>query len=282
MKHGKTSVLKDVWNHKFGRLGILFISIIAISSVIIPILSPYSIDKIDLIDCYSPPSSSHLFGTDELGRDVFTRVFYAGRISILVGVSGTFISVLLGIFIGAVAGYFGGIVDSIFLKLHEVQYCFPAIILVIALMSILNGGTVELILFLGLFMWPTTFRVTRNLFISLKNEDYVKSAKLMGNNSFSIMFKQILPNVFPTITVNATLLVAQMIILEIALSFLGLGVQPPLPSWGNMLNAARDLTVLSEMWWMWVPPGVLVFLFALGINLLGDALNDVISPYYWK
>ena len=172
--------------------------------------------------------------------------------------------------------------DSIFLKLHEVQYCFPAIILVIALMSILNGGTVELILFLGLFMWPTTFRVTRNLFISLKNEDYVKSAKLMGNNSFAIMFKQILPNVFPTIMVNATLLVAQMIILETALSFLGLGVQPPLPSWGNMLNAARDLTVLSEMWWMWVPPGILVFLFALGINFLGDALNDVMSPYYWK
>lgn len=273
------SVLSDIWNHRLGRTGIILTVTLVLCSLIIPIVSPYEIDEVDLMNSYQPPSVTHWLGTDELGRDVFTRAFYAGRVSVAVGISGTIVSIFLGTLLGAISGYYGGILDAILLKIHEIQYCFPPIILVVALMAILGGGIGRLILFLGLFMWPTTYRITRNLVYAIKKEAFVEGARLMGNNSVKIIFKHILPNTIPTLIVNATLLVAEIVLLEAALSFLGIGVRPPIPSWGNMLNLAKNILVLSQKWWLWLPPGVLLFCFVLGINFLGEALDSIMSPY---
>lgn len=279
MKSIPVRFFTEIWSHQLGRIGLMMTMILITLSSIVPMVSPYKIDEIDLMNSYEPPTTAHWLGTDELGRDVFTRVFYAGRVSVAVGISGTCVSVIFGILLGAISGYYGGVLDAVLLKIHEIQYCFPPIILVVALMAILGGGIGKLILFLGLFMWPTTYRITRNLVNAIKKEAFVESAKLMGNTSIKIIFKHILPNIVPSLIVNATLLVAEIVLLEAALSFLGIGVRPPTPSWGNMLNLARNIVVLSQKWWLWLPPGILLFAFVLGINFLGEAMDSIVSPY---
>lgn len=270
---------QTIERHTLAKLGLILLILIIIMSLIGPSLTPYSIDEINLRASYESPSLDHWMGTDRLGRDVFTRLSYAGRISLLVGVSGTFLSIFLGIFLGSLAGYFGGKVDSVLLKLQEIQMCFPPIILVIALMSFVRGGIFELILFLGLFNWVGAFRLARGEFISIREEEYIVSARLIGASNLSIMFKHILPNALPPLVVSATLQVALLILAEAGLSFLGLGVRPPIPSWGNMLSSARQLEVLRTRYWLWIPPGALISMTVIAINFLGDGLRDAVDPY---
>ncbi|MGB9789526.1 MAG: ABC transporter permease [Thermotoga caldifontis] len=274
-----TRLLKQIWGLKIGRVGLIIVITMLALSIIVPIVNPHEIDAVDLSKCYQPPSGRNWFGTDELGRDLFTRVFYAGRISILVGVSGTLVSVLLGLLLGSISAYLEGPLDAFLLKLHEIQYCFPPIILVLTVMAIIRGGTMDLILLMGLFSWPTTYRLTRNQVLAVKREAFVEAARLMGNSTLKILFKHILPNIMPSITVNATLLVADLILLEAALSFLGVGVSPPTPSWGNMLNVARSIYVLSRMWWLWFFPGLMIVAFVMGVTFLGEALDTIVNPH---
>jgi len=272
-------MLYQIWRLRTGRIGLIIVVTVLVLSILVPILSSYEIDAVDLSRSYKPPTTRNWFGTDELGRDLFTRVFYAGRISILVGVSGTLVSVLLGLFLGSISAYFEGLLDAILLKIHEIQYCFPPIILVLTVMAIIRGGTLALILLMGLFSWPTTYRLTRNLVLAVKREPFVEAGRLMGNNAFKLLFKHILPNIIPSLIVNATLLVADLILLEAALSFLGVGVAPPTPSWGNMLNVARNIYVLSRMWWIWLFPGLMIATFVVGITFLGEALDAIVNPH---
>lgn len=272
-------MLYQIWRLRTGRIGLIIVVTVLVLSILVPILSSYEIDAVDLSRSYKPPTTRNWFGTDELGRDLFTRVFYAGRISILVGVSGTLVSVLLGLFLGSISAYFEGLLDAILLKIHEIQYCFPPIILVLTVMAIIRGGTLALILLMGLFSWPTTYRLTRNLVLAVKREPFVEAGRLMGNNAFKLLFKHILPNIIPSLIVNPTLLVADLILLEAALSFLGVGVAPPTPSWGNMLNVARNIYVLSRMWWIWLFPGLMIATFVVGITFLGEALDAIVNPH---
>jgi len=272
-------LFSQIWKLRTGKIGLIIVTTILVLSVLVPILSPYEIDAVDLSRSYQPPSMQNWFGTDELGRDVLTRVFYAGRISILVGVSGTLLSVLLGLFLGSISAHFEGLLDAILLKVHEIQYCFPPIILVLTVMAIIRGGVLELILLMGLFSWPTTYRLVRNQVLAVKREPFVEAGRLMGNNAFKLLFKHILPNIMPSIIVNATLLVADLVLLEAALSFLGVGIAPPTPSWGNMLNVARNIYVLSHMWWIWLFPGLMIVTFVVGITFLGETLDAIINPF---
>jgi len=274
-----TRLLNQIWRLRTGRIGLVIVITMLLFSIIIPILSPYEVDAMNLGKSYKPPSVQNWFGTDELGRDVFTRAFYAGRISMLVGVSGTLVSIILGLFLGSISAYFEGLLDAILLKVHEIQYCFPPIILVLTIMAIIQGGTLELILLMGLFSWPTTYRLVRNQVLAVKREPFVEAGYLVGNNVMGILFKHIIPVILPSVIVNATLLVADLILLEAALSFLGVGVRPPTPSWGNMLNVAKSVYVLSRMWWVWLFPGLMIITFAMGITLLGEALDVVVNPY---
>lgn len=271
--------LRSIWFFKTGKIALCIIATILILSLFVPYLSPYKLDEINLDHCYKPPSLKHWFGTDELGRDVFVRVFYAGRISIFVSISGTLISVILGLTLGAISAYFEGPLDTILTKMHEIQYCFPPIILVLTVMAIIRGGTLALILLMGLFSWPTTYRITRNQVLAIKKEPFIEAALLMGNNPFKILMKHIVPNILPSIIVNSTLLVADLILLEAALSFLGVGVAPPTPSWGNMLNPAKNVYILSRNWWIWLFPGSMITLFAIGITFLGETLDAIVSPF---
>jgi len=270
---------QTIEKHTLAKIGLLILVLILFISLIGPNLTPYTIDEINLRASYQSPSQEHWLGTDRLGRDVFTRVSYAGRISLLVGVSGTFLSIFVGVFFGAIAGFFGGKIDSVLLKMQEIQMCFPPIILVIALMSFVRGGIFELIIFLGLFNWVGAFRLARGEFVSIREEEYVESARIIGASNLSIMFKHILPNALPPLVVSATLQVALLILAEAGLSFLGLGVRPPIPSWGNMLSSARQLEVLRTRYWLWIPPGALISLTVIAINFLGDGLRDAVDPY---
>jgi peptide/nickel transport system permease protein len=275
----KSRFWKTIRNHGLAKIGLFTIIFLSLLSILGPYLISYKIDEINLKNGYEAPNSEHWLGTDRLGRDVLVRLLYAGRISLLVGLSGTVISAFIGIIFGSISGYFGGRIDSILLKIQEIQLCFPSIILVISLMSLFGGGVYRLIIFLGLFNWISMYRLTRGQFISLREQEYVESAKVIGASKISIMFKHILPNALAPIVVTTTLQVAVLILAEAGLSFLGLGVQPPIPSWGNMLSSAQQLDVLRNMYWLWIPPGIMISITVLAINFLGDGLRDAIDPY---
>lgn len=261
------------------RLSLSALIIISLLSIIIPIISPYNIDTVNLENKYGKPNRNHWLGTDRIGRDVFVRLFYAGRISLMIGILGTSMAVAIGVFLGAVSGYFGGRVDSLTLKISELFTVFPRLLIIIVIVSLIGPSIGNLIVSFGLFSWPGTYRITRGRFLSLKNQQFVEAAKMIGASSLAIIFKHILPNALGPILVNGTLIMAQLIIAEAGLSFLGLGVPPPLPAWGNMLASAQNLAVLRDMPWMWLPPGLMISFTVLSINFLGDCLRDALDPY---
>ncbi|MDD7388496.1 MAG: ABC transporter permease [Lachnospiraceae bacterium] len=225
------------------------------------------------------PSSEHIFGTDTIGRDLFARVLYGGCYSILIGVFCSVLSSVIGAVLGAIAGYFGGKVDSLIIRISEIFQAFPQLVLVMMLVALMNKRGLGNLLFIFVVTgWMTTFRMVRNEFMSLKTETYVKVCEAFGMSKSSIMFKQILPNVMSPIIVSTTTNVAFFILQEAALSFIGLGVADSTPTWGNILNAAKSVSVVTNQWWIWVFPGLAISLFVLAINFFGDGLRDVLDP----
>ena len=224
------------------------------------------------------PSAAHMFGTDTIGRDLFSRVLYGGCYSIFIGVFCAVLSSVVGAILGALAGYFGGWVDTCIVRVSEVFQAFPQLVLVMMMVAILGTRGLGNMLFIFVFTgWMTTFRMVRNEFMSLKNETYVKVCEAFGMSGSNIMFKQILPNVLTPIIVSTTTNVAYFILQEASLSFIGLGVADSTPTWGNILNAAKSIAVVQNQWWMWVFPGLAISLFVLAINFLGDGLRDVLD-----
>jgi peptide/nickel transport system permease protein len=234
--------------------------------------------SIDLAAARSGPSASHPFGVDRVGRDVFSRVVHASRVSLSVGIGAVLIFTSIGVVLGAAAGFYGGWVDSLILRCADIVLAFPAILIVLVAVSLTGPGLAQLILLLGLVGWPHIARLVRGQLLSLRELDFVTAARALGVSNFRLVVRHILPNTVGVIVVAATFGVASTILAEAALSFLGMGVQPPTPSWGNMLSDAQSISVLNSLPWLWMPPGLAICVTILAINFLGDGLRDALDP----
>jgi len=273
-----TSWWKKFRRHRLALTGMIVLALLAIASVFGPFFLEFSPTQTDLLSIKAPPDGTHLLGTDAAGRDVLARLLSAGRVSLAVGVVAVAIYVAIGVVLGGVAGYVGGWVDGVIMRLADMVLSFPAIIVIITLVSILGPSIFNVMLVIGLLGWPPITRLVRGEFLSLRERDFVVASKSTGAPGLRIIFRHILPNALTPVIVNATFGMAQAILLEAALSFLGLGVQPPTASWGNMLNAAQSITILEEMPWLWVPPGLMIVASVLSINFVGDGLRDALDP----
>ncbi|MBQ6819764.1 MAG: ABC transporter permease [Clostridium sp.] len=270
--------LRKLLNNRLAVVGIIVFLVILLSSIFAPLLTKYDPLVIDMKNVLQAPSSEHIFGTDKVGRDVFARVLYGGRISILVGLGSALGCAFIGVLLGCYGGYKGGIFDKVVLRLSEVFMSFPQLILVLMLVSILGQSLTNLIIIFILTGWGSVYRMTRAKILSIREEEYVQSLKTFGLNDFIICYKHMLPNAIGPIVVNITLSTAMFILEEAALSFLGLGVPLEIATWGNILNASQDMYTLQNNWWLWLPVGIVISLFVMSINFLGDGLRDTTDP----
>lgn len=225
-----------------------------------------------------PPGNGHLLGTDEIGRDMFSRLLYGTRISLLVGILSTLISTIIGVALGLISGFFGGVVDMVIMRLTDIIMSFPYILLVLVSGQIFGPGMWNIILILGFVDWPGMARLVRGSVLSLKEADFVNSSKISDMPIWYILFSEIFLNVIGSVLIYATTIMSASILDEAALSFLGMGVQLPDPSLGNLLNGAESLSILTYKPWIWVPSGIVIILLVLGVNFIGDALRDALDP----
>lgn len=268
---------KKFFQNKMAVLGSIVIILFVILSVFAPLFTKLDPNQTDLLNIRGCPNAEHILGTDDLGRDIFTRLLYGGRISIAVGVISMALQLAIGVTVGTLAGYFGGILDKIVMRIVDVIMCFPFFVIAIALASVLGGSMTNLVLIIGMLMWPGIARIVRSQVLVIKENEFIMGARALGLNWLEIIFSHVLPNIASSVLVASTLSVASGILMEATLSFLGLGVNPPDPSWGNMLVAAQSMSVLKNQWWMWIPAGTAVVLMVLAVNFFGDGLRDALD-----
>jgi peptide/nickel transport system permease protein len=261
---------------KSAMLGLVVICALILLAVFAPLIAPYDPAQQSWTAVRKPPSWAHWFGTDESGRDLFSRVIHGARASLLAGVISVSIALTAGVPIGLLAGYRGGWLDALISRITDAMLACPNLILAIALAAFLGPSLTNAMIAIGITATPVFVRLTRGQVISVKVEDYVEAARAVGNPAWRIAVRHILPNILPALLVQATLAIAAAIIAEASLSFLGLGQQPPAPSWGSMLNTAQRF--LTNAPWMAVWPGLAIFLSVLSFNLLGDGLRDALDP----
>lgn len=266
--------LRRFVRHRLAVIGATILMIMAVCAIFAPVIVPYDPNQIDLAAITQPPSREHLFGTDQVGRDSFSRALYGARISLSVGVVAVAIYLTIGFVLGALAGYSGGFIDSFIMRFTDIMMCFPTFVLILILVGMVGPNITNIMLVLGLFGWPTICRLVRGQVLQLREMEYVHAARALGGTRPYVMFKHILPNVIGPLTVAGSLGIASAILAEAGLSFLGLGVTQPTASWGSMLNEARNPGTLSTMPWLWLAPGILISLAVLAANFIGDGLRD--------
>ncbi len=245
-------------------------------SLFAPWISPYDPNAINLSEVLAQPSPDHPFGTDQLGRDVLSRIIWGAGISLKVGFVATGFSLLIGVILGALAGYYGRWVDAVIMRFVDIMLCFPSFFLILAVIAILEPSIWNIMIVIGLTGWMGITRLVRADFISLRERDFVQAARAVGAGDLRIIFRHILPNAMASVLVAATLGVAGAILTESALSFLGIGVQPPTPSWGNILTAGKNNIDIA--WWLSLYPGLAILITVLGYNLLGEGIRDSLDP----
>lgn len=265
-------------NNKLAVIGLIGIIIFISVTLFAPILTSFSPTEVDFKNANRPPDDTYFLGTDKLGRDVLSRILYGGRVSIMLGVLASLISSIVALILGGLAGYYGGKVDFILLRISELLQTFPQMILILLMVGIFGQSLSNLIIIFSLTGWMTTFRMVRNEFRFYREETFVQVCKCFGMSKHSIMFKQIVPNVISPVIVATTVNIAGFILSEAGLSFIGVGVPTNIPTWGNILNAAKSIDVISKNWWLWLFPGMAISIFVLAINFLGDGLRDVLDP----
>jgi peptide/nickel transport system permease protein len=264
--------------HRLALFGLAVLVLLGLAALFAPVLAGYDPNRGDLTQLRAAPSAKHLLGTDSAGRDVVARLLYGARISMLVGIVSVSISALIGTFIGLQAGYAGGWVDNLLMRFTEVIMTLPVLFAVIVLVALVGPNVFNVILVIGILGWTGLARLIRGQVLSLRETDYVTAARAIGASDSRIVRQHILPGVLPYVMVASTLGMASAILTEAALSFLGLGVQIPISTWGNMLYSAQSLTVLQGMPWLWIPPGAAIALTVLAANFLGDGLRDALDP----
>jgi peptide/nickel transport system permease protein len=287
------SMRSIVWHqfrrHQMAMVGSIILLLLISGSLLAP-LSPYDPEKSSLRERDEPPSLMHPMGTDSLGRDMLTRLLYGGRISLTIGLLATTLGIVIGTVMGALSGFYGGQIDNILMRVTDLFLTLPRLFMLIIMTLFLrtldlpgmellraNGGVGGIILILGILSWTGTARLVRGQFLGLKEKEFVEAARTLGISNGRIVFRHVLPNTATPVIVAATLLVAGTIIAESGLSFLGFGVQPPTPTWGNMLNSAQA-EMLKGNWWMALFPGLMIFLTVISINYIGDGLRDALDP----
>ena len=270
-------IAKRFMRHKLAAASLVLLIVIIGAALLAPVIAPYSPTR-PTGSFSAPPSREHWLGTDQIGRDMLTRLLYATRISLLVGFMATVISTAIGVALGLISGYFGGWIDKAIMSFTDMVMSFPYILLVLVAAAIFEPGLWSIILILGFVDWPGVTRLVRGSVLSLRETNFIKSDVTAGMPRRYILFSEILPNTIAPVMVYATSVFALSILDEAALSFLGMGVQTPTPSLGNILNGAQSITILTSKPWMWAPAGVLIILLVVSINLVGDALRDAIDP----
>lgn len=270
--------------NKIAVTGAVIFIFIILSVIFVPMISRYQLSDFNLKNKNLPPSSTHLLGTDEQGRDVLLRLFVGGRISIKVGLMAAGVTVVLGALIGGIAGYYGGWVDNLLMRIAEIIYSIPFTPTVISISAALmwrvssENKMYIVMLLIGILSWPSLARIVRGQILSLREQEFMIATEALGLSDTSKIIKHLLPNTLAYIIVSATLGMASAILTEAGLSFLGLGVTPPTPTWGNMIERARDGYAFRNLQWIWIPPGVMIMLTVVSINLLGEGLRDAFDP----
>jgi peptide/nickel transport system permease protein len=265
-----------VGRNKLLLTGIMIIGFFVLIAIFAPFIATHDPTSINLDRILLPPSKDNIFGTDDLGRDLFSRVVYGTRISLSVGIIAVVISVVVGTVIGIISGYFGRYIDTILMRFVDIMLCFPTFFLILAVIAFLKPSIVNIMIVIGITSWMGVARMVRAETMSVVSRDYIVATKIAGLKKSVIIFKHVLPNVVSPVLVSATLGVAGSILTESALSFLGLGVQPPTPSWGNIITSGKDNIMFA--WWMSFYPGICILLSVLGFNLIGEGLRDIIDP----
>lgn len=267
--------LRLLTQNPIGLVGLIIVTISVIVAIGAPLIAPYSPANQDA-DRLLAPSLQHLFGTDELGRDTFSRVIFGSRISLVVGVVAVLIAFVLGGTLGVLAGFFGGKLDSLIMRFVDILFAFPGLILAIVIAGLLGPSSRNAMIAIGVIYTPAFARVVRGSVLSVLSELYIESARVSGAGTFKVIARHVLPNIAAPLIVLVTVYLSSAIIAEASLSFLGLGAQPPTPSWGGMLNASRTYMEINP--WMAIAPGLAIMLVVLGLNFLGDGLRDVLDP----
>jgi peptide/nickel transport system permease protein len=268
--------MKKIFKNKMTLFGLVFITVMLLFAIFAPLVASHDPGYIDKNNILSPPSAKYIFGTDALGRDIFSRIVYGSRISLLVGFVAVGIAVVVGVFFGSIAGYYGGALDYLIMRLVDIMLCFPTLFLILAVIAILEPSILNIMVVIGLTGWMGVARLVRSEILTLKERDYVAASTVMGAGAPWIILKHMVPNAIGPVIVSATLGIGGAILTESSLSFLGIGVQPPTPSWGNILMDSKS--TLGVAWWLTVYPGLFILLTVLSYNLLGEGLRDLLEP----
>lgn len=268
--------LISLFRNKLAAAGLLLIALFALAALLAPAISPSDPAAQRLTERLSPPSALHALGTDDLGRDVLSRMIYGARVSISVGIIAVGIAVLIGTLLGLISGYFGGWADAVIMRTVDIMLCFPTFFLILLVIAFLEPNIYNVMIVIGATSWPGLARLVRAQVLSLREREFVQAAKLLGLSKPRIFFVHLLPNVITPVIVSATLGVGDAILTESGLSFLGLGVQPPMSSWGQMLTAGKDYIYMA--WWLSLFPGLAILATVLAFNLLGEGLRDALDP----
>ena len=270
-------IIYDLRKFRMAFISLIVLVVMILGVILLPLAIPY--DPAESTDAYgADPSAEHILGTDDLGRDNFVRFLHGGRVSFFVGIVSTAVSLILGIVMGLLAGYYRGWAEIIVLRLADIFMSFPYVVLILVLVSAIGPSLMGITFIIGFLGWPQFARLLYSKVISVREEEYVEAAHAIGTRDIPTMLKYVIPNSYVPLLVSSAFRISTAILMESSLSFLGMGVQLPSPSLGNMLGGAESISVLTEKPWIWIPPGVVIILLVLGVNFIGDALRDALDP----
>jgi peptide/nickel transport system permease protein len=269
------ALLKFIPGHGLMSAGIVVLLLLIFFSVFTPLFIPFGRDDVDITNIQNPPGNGHILGTDELGRDILVRLAHGGRVSLSVGIMAMLIQAVIGTILGSTAGFYGGYWDSAIMRIADVIMCFPFYVISLSVAALVGPSFRNVILIIALLQWPSMARVVRSSVLEIRSSEFIEAARALGLTRAEIIFRHLLPNTMGPIIVYGALKVGYAILLEAALSFLGLGIAQPQPSWGTMLSAAQSMSILRKCWWIWIPPGFLILLTVMSINFIGEGLHEI-------